>query len=208
MKLKLTLFFLICSNIFLAQTVSNIRYNQNIYLYNNQQDTIYLSKINIGNFCNCDLKITDSVQIDGVGAKELVFFRSCKGSINEHGGTFDIDENTQLSKYEIWNLDTKEMLFEVITSYLSDYNRFNVYSEIRHVKGFEFSTCEFKIDSAGSITISNVKSDAKAHTYEWKTVKKKGKNETIVEEVPYNNFTKHSSKEGMYVFVNGKYVLE
>ncbi len=208
MKLTFSLFFLIFLKVLFAQTVPNIRYNQNIYLYNNEKDTIYLSKINIGNFCNCDLKITDSIQIDGVGAKELVFFRSCSGSINEHGGTFDIDENTQISKYEIWNLDTKKMLFEAVTSYQSNYNRFNVYSEIRHVKGFEHTSCQFKIDSIGTITINNGKSDSKAHSYEWKTVKKKGKTETIVEEVPYTNLINHCSKEGKYVFVNGQYVRE
>ncbi|MCB0380248.1 MAG: hypothetical protein KDD24_03255 [Flavobacteriales bacterium] len=208
MKLTFSLFLLIFSTVLLAQTVANIGNKKSIYVYNNQQDTIYLSKINIGNFCNCDLKITDSVQIDGIGAKELVFFRSCSGSINEHGGTFDIDENTQISKYEIWNLDTKEMLFEAVTSYQSNYNRFLAYGDPKHVKGFEFSSCGFKIDRTGSITISNVKSDAKAHTYEWKTVKKKGKTETIVEEVPYTNLINHCPKEGTHVFVNGKYVLE
>lgn len=208
MKKILSLIIFVFPQVLQAQTVPIIGNHKNRYLYNNEKDTIYLSKINIGNFCNCDLKISDSVQIDGVGAKELVFYRNCSGSINEHGGTFDIDESTRISKYEVWNLDTKKMLFEAVTSYQSNYNRFNVYNEIRHVKGFEHTSCQFKIDSIGTITISNIKSDSKAHSYEWKTIKKKGKNETIVEEVPYTNLINHCSKEGKYVFVNGKYVLE
>ena len=75
MKPIFILAFFIYSNALLAQGDLGLMMRQNIYVYNDQKDTIHLSEINVGKFCICDtLRIIDTIQIDGIGSKEIVFF--------------------------------------------------------------------------------------------------------------------------------------
>ena len=160
----------------------NLLCNQNqIYVYNESSDTLFLPNIDVGQFCSCDsLQVVDAIQINGAGSNEIVFYRKCIGETNEHGGTFDIVEKTRLHKYEVWNLDEKEMLFEVVTDYKQDYNRFNVYADPSHQQGSTKYRCHFSIDAQGEITIKNAP----------------GKNSMLL-----------NRKEGTYTFVNGSYVI-
>lgn len=197
-----------CS-ILLAQSTKPNAHIKDIYVYNNSNDTIYLSKINSCKFCWCDtLRIVARVQIDSIGSKEIVFLRNCNGFTSEHGGTFDIDESINITKYEIWNLDSKKMIFDAVSSYKSDFNKFQAYSTPKHKKGKESYSYEFKINANGQITISNVKTHAEVFTVQWKTVKKKGKNEKTIEEVPYPYTIKPDRQEGVYKYVNGEYIKE
>lgn len=202
--LFLTIFFL--PNKIVAQTFVK---KPNIYVYNNLKDTLYLSEINAGQVSLCDtLKIIDTIQVDGFGAKEIVFFRKCNSFNNKHGGSYDISESISLSKYEVWNLDTKQMIFEATNFYNSDFNRFNIYQYPRHIKGNKSYSYEFKIDVNGIITISNLKKNSKVFTVEWKKVTIKGKSETIVKETPYNYEFNPDKTGGVYRYVNGKYIYE
>jgi hypothetical protein len=92
----------------LKEPITSI-YPKQFYLYNNSKDTIHLSPMP----CYCDkIKVLRSIQIDEKGANEIVLYRKCSGIIGEHGGTFDISGKYKLGRFEIWNLDTKKLLFE------------------------------------------------------------------------------------------------
>jgi hypothetical protein len=110
----------------------------NVYIYNHGHDTIFLSKLSLLGVeisFNCDtLQIIDSIQVDGTGAKEIVFYRHCSGVSGRHGGSFDVTESAVLTKYEIWNLDTKHLLLEATNHYACNYDRFFV---PRHIIGAE-----------------------------------------------------------------------
>ena len=209
--MKQILFFtiFICSNALYAQTSLNFVLRENIYVYNNQKDTIFLSKIDAGIFFTCDdLKITDSIQIDGVGSKEIVFFRNCRGLKEDHGGTFDITESVKISKYEIWNLDSKQLIFEAISFYKSDYKRNQMHKDPQRTKGVESWSYDFKIDSTGLITICKLKTKTKAYKLAFNAEKTKAKNQTVLEKSPYNYNITSDKREGTYRYVNGNYIRE
>ncbi len=192
-----------------SQSQSLLGAFRNIYVYNEGRDTLFLSQINAGEIHSCDtLRVTNSIQIDGLGSEELVLHRTCSGFTSSHGGTFDIEESISISKYEIWNLDTKEMIFEAKYNYHNDYNKFQAYEDPQHKKGVESYSYDLEIDSVGRIIISNVKKHSNASTFVWKTISKKGKSETLVEEIPYQYEIYPDKAEGVYLFVNGKYVME
>lgn len=208
MKLISFSIIFIFSNALFSQTSIGI-VNQDYYVYNNLKDTIHLGKIHDGWVLPCDnLKIIDTIQIDGVGAKEIIFFRKCHVFAGGHGGTFDIEESIEISKYEIWNLATKQMIFDAINFYKSNYERFVARSIPSRVKGFETYSYDFNIDSTGKITISNLKTTVKAYTFKSKTIKKKRKIETVVEEVPYSYDFTSDKPIGTYKYLGGKYVRE
>jgi hypothetical protein len=155
--------------------------NQTYYVYNGAKDTILLSAINLAQFNFCQTpRIVDSVQINGTGAKEIVFSRNCRGETSDHGGTFDITEKAQLHKYEVWDLDAQQLLFEVNTYYDMEYNRFKAYADPSHARGSDHYQCDFAIDDAGTITISKLR----------------GKSSELA-----------AKKEGEYVFRNGQYTM-
>jgi hypothetical protein len=169
--------------------ISQIMVGQQKYVYNNYKDTIQFSRFKtkdkeIGNnpsfgFCD-EPKIIDSIQIDGIGRKEIVFYRFCRFTNSQHGGSFDIDEKIEIGKYEIWNLDTKTLIFEAIDYIKNKFNRFRAGME--QSKGTEFYKYDLKIDSNGVITIKNSKQNA-------------------------SNFTlKPDKEEGVYRFINGDYL--
>lgn len=202
--LTITLFL----NSLFAQSQATINYGYS-YIYNAGKDTLHFSKILPDGLClSASTIIKDSIQIDGIGSKEVIFFRNGNCSINEHGGTFDIDENTSVSKFEIWNLDSKKLLFEVITSYQSEFNKFNAYMQPSHLQGYVKFSCNFAIESNGDIKISNGKKDTKVNEVNWKTVTTNEKEEIVIEEKPYPYYDSPGKTEGIYKFVNGAYVLE
>ena len=171
------------------------------YIYNNFKDTIKFTKLDVGYFPFFDsLKIIDSIQIDGQGSKEIIFYRICKGQIEEHGGTFDVSEKKEIGKYEIWNLDTKICLFEAVNYMRSDFKRFRVYEQS---EGNEFYKYDLIIDSVGKITLKNFKTKVQATTLKQKSSKKNGIFK--MRKVPYYYVLKPDNEEGDYKFINGKY---
>ena len=195
MKIIFTLFLFLFSQIAFAQEDSltiNISLEElfstsDIYVYNDEKDTIYLSELNVGRFGFREpLKKVMEIQIDGIGAKEVVFRRKGTGQTEDHGGTFDISEDTEIIQYEVWNLDTKEMLFYTISFYIFNYKNFNAHANPSHQKGTCFLSQRFKIDDDGKITI-------------------KDKVAGVNNEKPACHAFK---KEGTYLFIDGKYELE
>jgi len=208
--MKQILFFtlVICSNPCLSQLERSITaaLQKGIYVYNNQKDTLYLSDMNIGLSCKCkDLQVVDSVQIDGIGSKEIIFYRKCHGKIDEHGATFDASRHVNVSKYEIWNLDTKEMIFEATNFYRSKFDK-----KLHHVrtKGKVTWSYDFKIDSTGRIIISKLKTKSKGYNMELNVEKTKAKNKHVFEKIPYTENVTSDKREGTYRYVNGKYIIE
>jgi hypothetical protein len=63
------------------------------------------------------LSIIDSIQVDGLGANELIFFRSFYISSNEAGATWSSSSKYQIHKIEVWNVDTKTLLLDKIIHY-------------------------------------------------------------------------------------------
>lgn len=211
MKLILFLTIFIFSHAVIGQTVLNVIGNHNIYVYNNSKDTIILSGIKGIPFpfsSGDSLKVIDSIQIDGIGSKEIVIFRTCSGIIDEHGGTFDINERVKISKFEILNLDTKQIIFIATNSYCCNFTRFRANQTPPHTKGIASYSYDFKIDSTGKITISNLKPVSNLCKTAWKTGNEKGESKTFINEVLYNEFAIPEEKEGTYSYINGKYVLE
>jgi hypothetical protein len=155
-----------------------------IYIYNDGKDTIHTSELDVGQFGFCEpLKMVMEIQIDGLGAKEVVFRRS--GKTRDHGGSYDIYEDTEITRYEIWNLDTKEIIFYTTSYYVLDYKNFNAYTNPRHQRGTCFLSRKFKIDEDGKITI-------------------KDKIRVRNQESSCRPF----KKEGTYLFLDGKYELQ
>jgi hypothetical protein len=146
--------------------------NKCFYIYNNSEDTIQLSNIEqIGDFVHCpDFKILKEITLGNSNEKGIVFFRSCVGSTRRHGGTFSIRENGNLTKYEVWSLTTKELVFESINYFQFEFNRFDF---SRNEKGEIFYQYDFTIDKKGKIIISNlirtenIEPDHKEGTYEY-----------------------------------------
>jgi hypothetical protein len=209
--MKQILFFtiLICSNPCLSQIERSLNavVQKGIYIYNNQKDTIYLSDMNVGLFCKCkDLQIVDSIQIDGVGSKEIVFLRNCRGENDEQGGTFVRSGYNKVSKYEIWNLDTKQLIFEATNYYKSKFDRNNLGSN--RIKGVESWSYDFRIDDAGTITISKLKTSTKAKKFIIDKKKSSIKNKVMYKKTPYNFDVRPDKTEGTYRYVDGKYSRE
>lgn len=178
------------------------------YVYNNTKDTIlftnFLPKFSTIGFnpksslCG-DIKIVDSIQVDGIGRKELVFYFTCTFFNSQHGGTFDIDESVEIGKYEIWNLDTKSVIFEVIDHKKTNFNRF-----IAGQPKANGNTCyksDVTFDEFGTITVKNVKTGCSVESE--KKVKSRGKrkkNSRTTTDITGKN------QEIVYKFEGGKYV--
>lgn len=193
------IFFL--SNAAPAQTFPDTLIPQGKYIYNNHKDTITLTNVNTGYFNNCDnVKIIDSIQIDGKGSKELVFFRHCSGFYDDHGGTFDMDESTSIGKYEIWDIDAKKLLFEAVNYYKFVYNNSFLYSGGKrdmHIqgKGFYNYTYSFVIDMKGKITIKDIKTN---------NLKDPDKADNSLS----SSLPAPDHQQGVYNYVDGAYKME
>lgn len=151
--------------------LANLLCNQDQqYVYNESKDTLFLPSLNLGSYCDCDaVEIVDTIQINGAGAKEIIFFRKCTGETNDQGGTFSASVKHRIQKYEIWDLDKKRMLFDVITYYDYEYEVFDTYQNPSYQKDKRRFKCTFGIDRNGIVTINNIR-DKKGSTG-----KKKGK---------------------------------
>jgi hypothetical protein len=209
--MKQILFFttVICANPCLGQLERSAKavFQNGIYVYNNQQDTIYLSDMNVSLSCECkDLQVVDSIQIDGVGSKEILFFRKCDGKNDEQGGTFVTRGYVNKSKYEIWNLDTKEMIFEATSFYKSKFDRNNLGRN--RIKGKVSWSYNFTIDDTGKITISKLKTSTKADEFILSVEQTKAKNKPVREKSQYKGNLFADKTEGTYRYVNGKYIKE
>jgi hypothetical protein len=210
-QLKQILFFVIIiySNPCLGQLDLSVKaaFQNGIYFYNNQKDTIYLSDMDVPLPCQCkNLQVVDSIQIDGVGSKEIIFYRKCRGKIDEHGGTFVASGYVNVSKYEIWNLDTKEMMFEATNFYKSKFDKKT--NKVIRIKGVVSWSYDFSIDDAGKITISKLKTKTKVYNVGLNVEKTKGKNKHVYEKMPYKYNFSEVKTEGTYRYVNGKYIKE
>lgn len=191
MRRFLILTFLVLSDLVFGQTtLSTLKRNPDIYVFNNSKDTIYLIKIDLGEFTITEsFIIVDTVQIDGLGSSEIVFARTVNGTTKEHGAMFDISESKTISLYEIWNLDTKTLVFEAINSYNYNYNHWDARVAIPDSlqglfdvgKGNFSYTYDFSIDSKGQVIIKNFRNI----------------NNCIADK-----------QEGLYKFINGKYTIE
>jgi hypothetical protein len=209
--MKQILFFtiVICTNPCLGQLERSGKaaFQNGIYVYNNQQDTIYLSDMNVPLSCQCkDLQVVDSIQIDGVGSKEIIFFRKCGGKDDEQGGTYVTRGYVNVSKYEIWNLDTKEMIFEATSFYKSKFDRNNLGRN--RIEGKVSWSYNFSIDDTGTVTISKLKTSTKAYEFILNVEKTKAKNKPVREKSPYIYNLSADKTEGTYRYVNGKYIKE
>jgi hypothetical protein len=188
-------FVLLCSN-GNAQSLRDTILLGKQYLYHGHSDTIQLSPIYIGQFTFCNSKIIDSLQIDGEGTKELIFFRKCSGAFDDHGGTFDINDNTAIEKYEIWNIDSKELIFEAIVKidYQCKNSIYGIGMRGQRITGdtkYSFSA-SFSIDLTGTIEMKNIN----------RTCVGDNCSENSILSLPYNL---PEPNPGYYKFVDGRY---
>jgi hypothetical protein len=168
-------------------------------VYNNTKDTIRLSKMNGDSLislypqvCNCPThygglrlpgyhtaKIFKKCQINGTGGKEVIVKRSFIGSVGQHGGTFDVAVHEAFDVYEIWDLDSKALLFRFLPFYEYEYD---CYCNGTDAKGLSSYLYNFSIDDDdGTVTISGL---------DFKNI----------DDLPI-----YPEKEGIYTFKNGKY---
>ncbi len=187
MRQLLTLTLLVLCQVSFGQLSLVARANiPDFYVFNNEKDTIYLNKLDLGIYSYTDsIRIVDTIQIDGSGSKEIIFVRHCHGNSEAHGGMFDIEDYKVITKYEIWNLDTKTLLFEAIPVYKNDFRNSYAYNEqwgsYRKGEGSAEYKYDFTIDKNGQVRLSNLK-----NTFDCKP----------------------DHAEGSYKFLNGKYTLE
>lgn len=125
------------------------------YIYHQGRDTIRfgLNRLLYQGW-NESASIVDSIQIDGLGAKELIILSQGKKEIHNFYGDADNQGKAHFSKYEIWNLDTKRLILAVVTDYHEDAYEPDVRSMPPAIVGSYGSHCEFSIDSLGLVTIS------------------------------------------------------
>lgn len=132
--------------------------NANLYVYNDGKDTLDLKKLDLGRIQLPPGSVTlvREIQIDGIGAKELVLFRRGVGHTSDHSGSFDIDEKKGIGKYEIWNSDTKTLLFEAVSLWSYDYDIFRAsMTPNDRRKGSEKYSYDFVVTDSGNIIIDN-----------------------------------------------------
>ena len=186
MRQILILSFLITSNLIYGQVILN---NADYYVYNNSIDTLYLTKIdskaNVP-FSTKSYKIFDTIQIDGIGSKEIIFERSYSGNYRNIMQAHQEEEFTKIQKYEIWNIDTKTLLFEAISYYEYRYEHWSILRiDATDNDGWTRGNCSysygFSIDSTGRTKIGGTKTIG-----------------TNIDCAP-------DKEEGFYIFTNGKY---
>lgn len=171
------------------------------YVYNNSKDTLFLTEIDVGEWTPVKSnKIFDTIQIDGLGAKEIIFERHYEGEIRDIKQASQTEENRIIHKYEIWNIDTKTLLFQAVSYYeyrfenwmldaprvtIDTIDTIDTNDDNGWSRGFCSYTCDFSIDSVGKIKISLIKT-------------------TSTTNVPCTS----DKKEGFYIFKNGQYIKE
>lgn len=158
--------------------------NRPNYIYNNSKDTIRLSSIDSSSgYCFCDPpKVVSEIQIDKKGAKEIIFHRRCAINNLFYASSFPQKSTTIVKKYEIWNLDTKQLLFEAKNYFKSHYKNETIgFSKKRCERGRRYYQYRFKINKEGNIQIRFLR----------------GKEQAFAD-----------NKKGSYIFINGKYALK
>jgi hypothetical protein len=180
-------------------------HNGRILVYNNERDSIFLSKMYGDSIllspppclCRPELllrlesgvatQIYKKVQIDGQGAREIVVKRTFSEVVFGHGGSYDTTVNEIYCVYEIWNLDSKEMLFRSVSYYDTKYNCFCTEgpSDRKTAKGEMSYSYDIGIDDKGAITISNL-------------------NLKGGDDFPFRS----DHEEGIYTFKDGKYIKQ
>lgn len=166
--------------------------NPDYYVYNNSKDTLHLTKINIRinePFPAKSSKIFDTIQIDGIGLKEIIFERTYSGRYNNIMQAHQEEEFIKIHKYEIWNIDTKTLLFEAISYYEYRYENWRlVTNHSSNDDGWSRGQCsyayDFSIDSTGRIKTSATKT------------------------ISTNKKCTPDKEEGFYIFTNGQYIKE
>lgn len=159
------------------------------YVYHDSKDTLFLTKLNVGHssITNRSTTIVDSIQIDGKGSKEIIFERTYSGDFRNIMQAHQEEEFTKIHKYEIWNLDTKTLLFEAISFYEYQYENWSLVTNYTSNddgwrRGFCSYSYNFSIDSIGRIKISEIKT------------------------ISTNEKCTPDKKEGFYIFTNGMYI--
>lgn len=164
--------------------LSSLYDNRPNYIYNNSKDTIQLSSVDSSyGLCQCTPpKIISAIQIDQKGAKEIVFYRKCFIKNEFYQSSYRQTINTTLKKYEIWNLDTKQLLFEARTYYKSHFDGIHPDPATvpRNQKSIRHYQYHFTINKKGKIKIKQLRGKLK-----------------VLAKI----------KEGTYLFKNGKYRL-
>lgn len=155
MKLLLVaLSFSFCSAFVHGQEIKDTLVRNVGYVYNNGSDTIKIVGFQ-------SIQISDSIQIDGIGRKELVFMKDKSYSQESHGGTFDYSGTTERISCEIWNLDTKKIIFTKVLSFNSHFSGTALYGLPQSTS---FHT-DFKIEEDGTIILSNTVSPDKSYLF-------------------------------------------
>lgn len=159
--------------------------NRPNYIYNDSKDTIRLSSVNSSyGHCSCALpKVVSEIQIDQKGAKEVVFYRKCRIVDTGYQSSYRQTTTTTLKKYEIWNLDTKTLLFAATNYCRSKFDGIHPNPAVvpRQQKRTNHYQYDFRVNKIGNIQIKHLR----------------GKLQDLAE-----------IKEGTYLFVDGKYVLK
>ena len=179
------------------------------YTYHDNKDTIFFTPFkDLLFFSTYTIKLVDSIQVNGTGSRELLFYCSGSGRVDRHGGSFDIDENYTISRYELWDIDAKKNIFDAVFDYHCDFTRadMRLYSPAR--RGNESWSYRFTIDSTGTISISHLKTSVKAYITSLVTVVKNGKDGFKAERIPLNYELVPDNPEGIYRYSNGKYLRD
>lgn len=165
----------------------------NFIINDNTNDTLFLKTLHHSPFGGgCESKLIDSIQIDGIGAKEVVIYRKHNDSEERHGGSYDISTTTRLEKYEVWNVDSHQLLFQSTSYFFYNCANFNAYTEPSHTKGSCSYRSDFKIDKTGTITIKGLKQRNNIKgTYSKKSVGL--------------DYCQPLDNEGLYQFIDNKY---
>lgn len=196
MRQFLILSFLIFNNLTYGQLLLS---NPDYYVYNNTMDTLYLTKIDVNKtetFWNRPLKSTkvyDTIQIDGIGSKEIIFERTYTGTSEINMQAFHQKTVLQLANMKYGILIQKHC-------YLKPYMSINLTMSLGNFTigwlqivflikmDWNIGRCSYKynfsIDSTGQINIDSI-------TYNNK-----------------NNDCIADKREGLYKYMNGKYTYE
>ena len=147
--------FMLSSNQIIKIEHIEIKCANDYYVYNDFKDTLELSSFGLLG-CACDEpKLFKSIQLDSSGQKEIFIIRNCKGRNEMHGGTYDISEKIKFHKLEVWNLDTKVLLFEFKDRYKNKFDIFRTDMQPTVQKGTCSYLCKIKVDNMGIIQLSN-----------------------------------------------------
>lgn len=207
----LLLFLLSGTSFLTAQKETLLAFQtSNYYTYHNKRDTLWfvppqeLFSKGINPRMHITIptgfRITDSIQIDGKGAKELVMEVNYEESLNDHGGTFDYSEKTDFSALEIWNPDTKTRLFQAAYNYTTSVHNRDFRLNYKKYGDASYSY-EVRYSPKGNITISNFRKNGEILTNRVDFFTEKYPLDSTLYSVPIVS----DHDEDTYLFLYGKY---